>query len=293
MRMMLAKMFCRKMARQDKKAEEGAEPARGVICTENVPFYRDLTADVYSPCGGHDLPAVLDVHGGGLMYGDKRLNRRFCAALASCGFTVVSADYRLFPEASFRDAAEDVARAAEFTARVYGKNGFYLAGDSAGAELALTADGAAASEKVRAAFGIDGKLAPPSDGLFLICGAFAFGKSVATALMGIKAGKGDYMKYTSADALSASIFPAEYTFRAAKATFCGEKRLKCTNFSLREMCPSRLTMCRPAALWAGALSVTSFPSATPNGAKAISSSAAPRAFCMAFRTKAANSAAKS
>ena len=226
MRMMLAKMFCRKMARRDKIAEEGAEPISGVGCVEDVPFYRDLTADVYSPCGGHDLPAVLDVHGGGLMYGDKRLNRRFCAALASCGFTVVSADYRLFPEASFRDAAEDVARAAEFTARVYGKNGFYLAGDSAGAELALIADGAAASEKVRAAFGIDGKLAPPSDGLFLICGAFAFGKSVATALMGIKAGKGDYMKYTSADALFGEYLPRRVYLSSGKGDFLRRKTLK-------------------------------------------------------------------
>lgn len=224
--MMLAKMFCRKMARQDKKAEEGAEPISGVGCVEDVSFYRDLTADVYSPCGGHDLPAVLDVHGGGLMYGDKRLNRRFCASLAACGFTVVSADYRLFPEASFRDAAEDVARAAEFTARVYGKNGFYLAGDSAGAELALVADGAAASEKVRAALGIEGVSTPPADGLFLISGAFAFGKSVATALMGIKAGKGDHMKYTSADALFGEYLPRRVFLSSGKSDFLRRRTLK-------------------------------------------------------------------
>ncbi|UKI14322.1 MAG: hypothetical protein L6V85_09755 [Clostridiales bacterium] len=36
------------------------------------------------------LPVIIDIHGGGWMYGDKDLNAPYCEALAKRGFVVVS-----------------------------------------------------------------------------------------------------------------------------------------------------------------------------------------------------------
>ena len=48
------------------------------------------TLNLYRPLGAVGLlPTVVDVHGGGWMYGDRQLNRSYCMYLASRGYAVM------------------------------------------------------------------------------------------------------------------------------------------------------------------------------------------------------------
>ena len=116
--------------------------------------------DAYLP-GTARGPILLVVHGGAWAFGDKRSPalvlpkvRRWTAQ----GFVVVSANYRLLPEASPLEQARDVARALAFVQKEAVRWGadpgrVVLMGHSAGGHLValLTADPALArSESARA-----------------------------------------------------------------------------------------------------------------------------------------------
>jgi acetyl esterase len=103
-----------------------------------------LRARLYRP-GAGILPLVIFVHGGGWTFGslDSHENEIRYLALAS-GAAVLGIDYRLAPEHPFPAPLEDVLGAvAAVKAGVLGEKidprRFALAGDSAGANLALGA----------------------------------------------------------------------------------------------------------------------------------------------------------
>ena len=64
--------------------------------------------DVYFPESGGPWPAVVYVHGGSWMHGDKAEAALFASGLNSMGYLVVSLNYRLYPPAAFPDMIEDV-----------------------------------------------------------------------------------------------------------------------------------------------------------------------------------------
>ena len=64
--------------------------------------------DVYFPQSGGPWPAVVYIHGGSWMHGDKAEAAMFAGGLNSLGFLVVSLNYRLFPPATFPAMIEDV-----------------------------------------------------------------------------------------------------------------------------------------------------------------------------------------
>ena len=60
----------------------------GVEVWEGLPYEEDghpmHTLNLYRPAGVYGpLPTVVDIHGGGWMYGDRQLNRNYCMYLAS------------------------------------------------------------------------------------------------------------------------------------------------------------------------------------------------------------------
>ena len=62
----------------------------GVKCTENIAYAADdkeHRLDVYrlESMEGKVLPIVINVHGGGLLLGNKEFNRGFCALLCKKG----------------------------------------------------------------------------------------------------------------------------------------------------------------------------------------------------------------
>jgi acetyl esterase len=81
---------------------------------------------------------ITYMHGGGWVLGDVDSHDWACRTLAaSLGAVVVSVDYRRAPEFPYPAALRDAVAAARWTARSFPGRDHVIAGDSAGASLAL------------------------------------------------------------------------------------------------------------------------------------------------------------
>jgi arylformamidase len=118
-----------------------AEPkiVRGISYTE--PKHEQQTLDVYAPSAGKNHPIAIWIHGGGWHSGDKKEVGSKPQAFTDRGFVFVSINYRLWPNVTIRQIAEDVAKAIRWThehAAEYGGDPkrLIVMGHSAGAQLA-------------------------------------------------------------------------------------------------------------------------------------------------------------
>ncbi len=98
---------------------------------------------------------VIYYHGGGWTIGDLETHDPFCRRLAlDAEATVVAIDYRLGPEHRFPAAAEDCIAATrwilEHRASFPGSDALFVAGDSAGGNLAAVVSNALATERAGA-----------------------------------------------------------------------------------------------------------------------------------------------
>lgn len=66
------------------------------------------TMDVYFPEAGGPWPALVYIHGGAWMHGDKAEAGMFARLMAAQGYLVVSVNYRLHPAAQFPAMIQDV-----------------------------------------------------------------------------------------------------------------------------------------------------------------------------------------
>jgi acetyl esterase/lipase len=99
------------------------------------------TLDVYAPADGKNHPVVVWIHGGGWHSGDKKDIKQKPQAFVDRGFVFVSINYRLWPNVTIKEIAEDVARAIRWThdhAKDHGGDPtcLFIMGHSAGAQLA-------------------------------------------------------------------------------------------------------------------------------------------------------------
>ena len=99
------------------------------------------TLDVYAAAEGKNHPVVVWLHGGGWHRGDKSDVDKKPLALVDKGFVFVSINYSLFPAATIKQIAGDVAKAIHWTSdhiREYGGDprAIVVMGHSAGAQLA-------------------------------------------------------------------------------------------------------------------------------------------------------------
>lgn len=81
------------------------------IC--DIPYAEDgqrgHLLDIYYPKNAAGpLPVVIDIHGGGLFYAYKELNRYSNYEIARRGVALVSLSYRLLPEVRFADQLRDI-----------------------------------------------------------------------------------------------------------------------------------------------------------------------------------------
>ena len=123
----------------------------GLTTPEDIVRYDDIaygadpkqqSLDVYRPKAeeGRILPVIVNVHGGGWVYGDKELYQFYCMNLAQRGFAVVNFTYRLAPEVKFPAALEDTNTVFAWVldnAEKYGLDTehIFAVGDSAGGHL--------------------------------------------------------------------------------------------------------------------------------------------------------------
>lgn len=83
---------------------------------------------------------IIDIHGGGWMYGYKEINKYYCLKLASKGFLVASINYRLVDDVLFPDQVRDIFAALGWLSENLGAypadlENVFLTGDSAGGHL--------------------------------------------------------------------------------------------------------------------------------------------------------------
>lgn len=115
--------------------------------------------DVCYPEGATEkLPVIIDVHGGGWMYGDKELNKNYCHNLAKRGYVVFVMSYRLYPEVTADEQLRDVAASLKWISEHMDeypcdREKILLTGDSAGGMLAGFTALISSSEVLREAYG--------------------------------------------------------------------------------------------------------------------------------------------
>jgi len=118
----------------------------GVRKLPDLPYGPDplQRMDVYLPPAAHEAPVLVMVHGGSWRYGGKAMasvvDLKIAHWVRDQGFVLVSVGYRLVPQVTPLQQAEDVARAvalAQADAFSWGADAkrFVLMGHSAGAHL--------------------------------------------------------------------------------------------------------------------------------------------------------------
>lgn len=163
-----------------KDAERKAEqcPPDGVLTKRDIVYLKENARaeymDIFFPEKQSGvLPVIIDVHGGGWVYGNKELNEYYCMELAKLGFVVCDINYRLCPKTDLKGQVQDVTAALNWVAENIGKYGgdserISLTGDSAGAQLALLVCAASSNEKYRNVYEISA-LSKPIKALGLTC----------------------------------------------------------------------------------------------------------------------------
>lgn len=133
----------------DTKRLEEQEMSEGVRVVSDIPYVESAAAqqtlDIYYPPNAEEnqkYPVIVDIHGGGLMYGTKEMNRIYASRLADRGYIVVVIGYRLCPDVLYSDQVRDVMAAYKWVAENRERYGFdtenaYVVGDSAGGQLAF------------------------------------------------------------------------------------------------------------------------------------------------------------
>ena len=140
-----AHLFRFTASRNDRKRDEGLTAPEEIFRFDNIPYGPDPwwhLLDIYRPRDAEGkIPVIIDVHGGGWVYGDKVLYSHYCMDMARRGFAVVNFNYRLAPRNRFPAGFEDMNDAVRFTlehGEEYGLDlrNVFLVGDSAGAHMA-------------------------------------------------------------------------------------------------------------------------------------------------------------
>jgi acetyl esterase len=123
----------------------------------------DARLDVFYPSTieGTDrvLPAIVWVHGGSWISGSKEYVANYLRILAARGFTTIGVDYTLAPAANYPNPVRQVNAALGFLSRNAAslhvdRSRLFLAGDSAGAQIAAQLANAISSSSYAAEIGV-------------------------------------------------------------------------------------------------------------------------------------------
>lgn len=122
----------------------------GVKIRANIPYINrkgiPLAMDVFQPDGeeynGVELPVIVNIHGGGLVTGDRKMASNFATYLAGKGYLVFAIEYRLAPRADVTEQFDDICAGMDLVGEMlldydvdYSR--IFMTADSAGAFLAI------------------------------------------------------------------------------------------------------------------------------------------------------------
>lgn len=129
----------------DKKRDRGLQIPENLELKPDIPYAgknrRQEKLDVYLPKGVREkLPVIVNVHGGGWVYGSKDAYLFYCLSLAQQGFAVVNMNYYLAPGKKFPTQLcqiDQVLRWIWKNADEYrlDTENVFMVGDSAGAQM--------------------------------------------------------------------------------------------------------------------------------------------------------------
>ena len=148
----------------DKSKHAKQNPPKDIELISDIPYIDDGNyyhkLDIMYPNSiskGDQLPVIIDIHGGGWMYGDKGLNENYCRALADKGYVVFDINYRLVPDVNVNEQIKDVMSALKWIGENINNypcdsDNIMLTGDSAGGMLASYASVLLQSEELRNIF---------------------------------------------------------------------------------------------------------------------------------------------
>jgi len=129
----------------DAKRDEGLTTPEDIKRYDNIsygPYGEWNLLDVYHQKDvSKPMPVIVNIHGGGWVYGNKEIYQFYCMNLAQRGFVVVNFNYRLAPEANYPAPLEDINAVMTFMkenadAYYMDINNVFVVGDSAGGQLA-------------------------------------------------------------------------------------------------------------------------------------------------------------
>ncbi len=141
-------------------------PADGIKEHRDIPYRnrsgKELLMDIFEPKlpEGTDLPVIVNIHGGGLISGNKNLSVGFCRQLAKRGYLVFSLEYRLIPDVRVYDQFDDVCAGMDCVGRKLVDfdvdfTRIYMVAESAGAYLATYVAAMKKSEALQKAIGYE------------------------------------------------------------------------------------------------------------------------------------------
>ncbi len=158
---MLLNTIWKNAKKTDEKRFATQARVSGVTTSSNINYCGDaeplhLLNIVYpaSHQKGSLLPVILDIHGGGHMYGDIILNRNYCEYLSSKNFAVVNIAYRLLPQTDLSGMLQDIYSAFFWIKQNSSSYDLdvekcFITGDSAGAHLTMLSLCASENENLR------------------------------------------------------------------------------------------------------------------------------------------------
>ena len=136
----------------------------GLIEYRDIPYQnrssKELLMDIYKPDTQDktELPVIINIHGGGLIDGNKNLSEGFCRQLAKRGYLVCSLEYRLIPDVRVYEQFDDVCAGMDCIGRKLVEfdidfTRIYIVAESAGAYLATYVAAMKKSEALQKAIG--------------------------------------------------------------------------------------------------------------------------------------------
>jgi acetyl esterase/lipase len=128
----------------DKHRDMAIEDPKGVASFKDIRYAKGKgdyhLLDVYRPMKEGTYPLVIIVHGGGWVYGDKKLYGKYAMDIARRGFVTICFNYVLAPHEYFPKQLEELDEVCDFASKHATEYGYepgytFLAGDSAGAQM--------------------------------------------------------------------------------------------------------------------------------------------------------------
>lgn len=207
-----------------KRIASQTEP-KGLTQHLNIPYIDDgekaHLLDIYYPEGVTEkLPVIIDIHGGGWMYGYKEINKYFNMKLALKGFLVASINYRLAGDVLFDDQIRDIFDSLKWLRENLKKypadtDNIFLAGDSAGGHFACVTTAVNLNEDMQKDFGVEycgfdfGAVAAICPAIDLLSPNFLMNVNVPI-LLGEHWRKSKFKKYLNVKEIISKDFPPFY-----------------------------------------------------------------------------------